>query len=89
MDKHRAIRELNSTVATIRGDVAYDVDGNEVDYDANAVQSLMDSKAYQDNRKAEYPSIGAQLDMIFHSGLLDGSDWATTIQAVKDKYPKE
>ena len=41
------------------------------------------------NVSGGYPSITEQLDMIFHSGLLDGSDWATTIQAVKDKYPKE
>ena len=89
MNKFDAIRELNPTVVSRVGDTAYDENGNEVNYDADAVQTLIDSKAYQDNRQAEYPSIGDQLDMIFHSGLLDGSDWATTIQAVKDKYPKE
>jgi len=88
MDKHKAIRELNSTVATIRGDVAYDVDGNEVGYDADAVQSLMDSKAYQDSRRSEYPSIGDQLDALFHAGVFP-EDMAATIQAIKDKYPKE
>ena len=89
MNKYEAIIELNPTVVSIVGDTAYDENGNEITYDADAVQSLIDSKAYQDNRASEYPSIGEQLDMIFHSGLLDGSDWATTIQAVKDKYPKE
>ena len=88
MDKHRAIRELNSTVATIRGDVAYDVDGNEVDYDSDAVQTLMDSKAYIDNRKSEYPDIGDQLDDLFKAGAFS-EEMTATIQAVKDKYPKE
>ena len=88
MDKHRAIRELNSTVATIRGDVAYDVDGNEVDYDSDAVQTLMDSKAYIDNRKSEYPDIGDQLDDLFKAGAFS-DEMTATLQAVKDKYPKE
>ena len=88
MDKHTAIRELNSSVVTIRGDVAYDVDGNEVSYDTDAVQTLMDSKAYIDNRRSEYPEIGEQLDMIFKSGVLNDTDWAIKIQSIKDKYPK-
>ena len=44
-----------------------------------------DAKAYQRNRKAEYPSIEDQLDDIYHNGI-DG--WKTTIKATKDKYPK-
>ena len=37
-------------------------------------------------RQNSYPSIQEQLDDIFHNGI-DG--WKATIQAVKDKYPKE
>ena len=37
-------------------------------------------------RQNSYPSIQEQLDDIFHNGI-DG--WKETIQAVKDKYPKE
>ena len=40
---------------------------------------------YADKRVAEYPSIGDQLDKIYHSGI---AGWKTTIKAVKDKYPK-
>jgi len=43
---------------------------------------------YKNNRKDEYPSIGDQLDALFHAGLFD-SDMTAKIQAVKDKYPKE
>lgn len=88
MIKEEAIYQLNSSVVTIRGDVAYDADGNEVTYDNAAVEALVASKEYIDNRLAEYPSIGDQLDMIFKSGVLDGSDWAAAIQAVKDAHPK-
>lgn len=46
-------------------------------------------RSYDKKRSYEYPTLGDQLDMIFKSGVLDGTEWATTIQAVKDKYPKE
>ena len=49
------------------------------------LQALWDAKMYQHNRAEEYPSIEDQLDDIFHNGI-DG--WKTTIQAIKDKYPK-
>jgi len=35
----------------------------------------------------QYPSIGDQLDMIFHAGL-GGDEFQAAIQAVKDAYPK-
>ena len=87
MTKHEAIYQLNSTVVTIRDDTAYDVNGNEVSYDADAVRTLVDSKAYIDNRVNEYPSIGDQLDMIFKAGL-GGDEFQAAIQEIKDKYPK-
>jgi len=40
---------------------------------------------YQQDRK--YPSVGDQLDMIFHAGL-GGDEFQATIQAVKDAHPK-
>lgn len=52
------------------------------------MQADFDAQQYQRNRQAAYPSIGDQLDMIFKSGVLDGSDWAAAIQAVKDAHPK-
>ena len=88
MNKFEAIKELNPTVVSRVGDTAYDENGNEVAYDADAVQTLMDSKAYIDSRKNEYPSIGDQLDALFHAGAFP-DDMAAQIQAVKDKYPKE
>lgn len=42
---------------------------------------------YRDNRKVEYPSIGDQLDALFHAGVFP-PEMAAQIQAIKDKYPK-
>jgi len=49
------------------------------------LQADYDAKAYQRSRTEEYPSIEDQLDDLYHNGI-DG--WRTTIQAIKDKYPK-
>ncbi len=42
---------------------------------------------YQRQRAPEYPSIGDQLDALFHAGVFP-PEMAAKIQAVKDKYPK-
>jgi hypothetical protein len=42
---------------------------------------------YQRRRAQEYPSIGDQLDALFHAGLFP-PEMAATIQSIKDKYPK-
>jgi hypothetical protein len=36
---HEAIYKLNPSIVTICGDVAYDADGNEVEYDKAAVEA--------------------------------------------------
>jgi hypothetical protein len=41
---------------------------------------------YQILRKDSYPSIEAQLDVLYHEGY-DG--WKTMIKQIKDKFPKE
>jgi len=38
-------------------------------------------------RKFEYPSIGDQLDALYHAGAFP-ADMAAKIKTVKDKYPK-
>ena len=85
MNLHEAIYQLNPTVVTIRGDVAYDQNETVVEYDLAACEALIAANAYKDQRAAEYPSIVDQLDVIFHGGL---DVWKEQIQAIKDKYPK-
>lgn len=87
MNLHDAVFNLNSNVVTIRGNVAYDINDNEVTVDWDAAQALADSKAYIEKRVMEYPAIGDQLDALFHAGVFP-DDMAAQIQAVKDKYPK-
>ena len=85
MRKQEAIYKLNPTVVTIRGDDAFDADGNPVTYDETAVQAYIDANAYKGLRQAKYPSIPDQLDTLYHSGL---DAWKAQIKTVKDKYPK-
>lgn len=42
---------------------------------------------YVYERREAYPSIGDQLDALFHAGVFP-ADMASKIQAVKDKFPK-
>lgn len=42
---------------------------------------------YMTNRIKNYPSIGDQLDMIYHAGL-GGDEFQAAIAAVKAQYPK-
>ena len=85
MIPHRAIYKLNPSITTIRGDIAYDADGNEVAYDKSAVQAYIEANEYKDKRASEYPSFADQFDTIFHEGI---DAWKTKIQDVKNKYPK-
>ena len=41
---------------------------------------------YQRQRAREYPSYADQFDQIYHEGV---DAWKATVQAVKDKYPKQ
>jgi hypothetical protein len=52
------------------------------------VQAAYDAQEYARSRALEYPSIGDQLDMIYHNGD-GGATFQAAIKAVKDKYPKE
>mgnify|MGYP005993783961 FL=1 len=54
---------------------------------ATAADAIPDP-TYQENRVAEYPPIGDQLDALYHAGAFP-DEMAATIKAIKDKYPKE
>jgi len=84
---HEAIYKLNPSVVTIRGETAYDADGNEVAYDKAAVQAYVDAHAYIAKRASEYPSIGDQLDALWKGGA-EAEAMLAKVQAVKNKYPK-
>ena len=88
MDKHSAISKLYPNVAVIRGDVAYDKDGQEVTYDNNAVEALVASEAYKEKRAAEYPPYTDYLDGIVKGDNAQVQAYIDACLAVKNKYPK-
>jgi len=46
-----------------------------------------DKAKYQRDRAEAYPSIGEQLDLIYHAGI-GGDAFQAAIKSVKDKHPK-
>jgi hypothetical protein len=88
MRKHDAIYKLYPSVVTIRGDVAYDKDEQEVTYDNNAVEALVASEEYKDLRAKEYPSFTDYLDGIVKGDNAQVQAYIDACLAVKAKYPK-
>jgi len=88
MNKHEAIYKINPTVVTIRGDEAFDAEGNAVTYDEAAVQAYIDAHAYISKRQAEYPSFIDYLDGVVKGDQAQIDKYIADCQAVKAKYPK-
>ena len=57
----------------------------EVEAEIEKLKEEYDNLEYQRLRKKEYPTIENQLDLLYHQGY-DG--WKSTIDEVKNKYPK-
>jgi L-ascorbate metabolism protein UlaG (beta-lactamase superfamily) len=85
---------LYNTASDVRGIVwkdghtTTDAENSAIDAEVIRLQAEYDAQDYARSRKAEYPSIGDQLDMIYHNGD-GGVTFQAAIKAVKDKYPKE
>ena len=88
MNKHDAIRAVNPSVVTIRGDDAFDADDNPITYDAVAVQAYIDAHAYIAKRQAEYPNVIDYIDGVVKGDQEQINKYIADCQAVKAKYPK-
>ena len=88
MNKHQAIYATHPSIVTIRGDDAFDADGNPVTYDKIAVQAYIDAHAYIAKRQAEYPPFTDYLDGIAKGDQAQIDKYIADCQAVKAKYPK-
>jgi hypothetical protein len=88
MTNHDAIYALNPNVAVMRGDIAYDADGNEVEYDKDAVQAYVDAHAYIAKRASEYPPMTDYLDAIVKGDQAQIDKYIADCLAVKAKYKK-
>ena len=91
---HPAIRKAYPDVVIIDDDSgAYDKDNKKITLEQSkidAARAELDAEyakvKYQDDRRAEYPDWGTQLDYIYHNGI---DKWKTDIvDPVKKKYPK-
>jgi hypothetical protein len=89
MTKHEAIYALYPNVAVIRGDEAFDEQGNTVAYDEQVVSDKVASMAYISKRAAEYPNFLDYLDGIVKGDQLQIQAYIDACIAVKTKYPKE
>lgn len=88
MMRHEAVKKLNQNVVTIRGDEAFDAQGNPVAYNEAAVQAEMQANAYIAKRAAEYPPITDYLDGVVKGDQAQIDAYIAACQAVKAKYPK-
>ena len=59
----------------------------DIEAEIDRLKAEHERTEYQRQRKLEYPSIGDQLDALFHAGAFP-PEIAEKIQSVKDKYPK-
>jgi hypothetical protein len=55
---------------------------------ANELEAEYDAQEYARSRKAEYPEIADQLDMIYWDGINETTTHKDAIDAIKTKYPK-
>ena len=92
---HTAIYKAYSGIVVMIDDDlgAFDKDNNKISLDQSKIDAArveLDAEyakvKYQDDRRAEYPDWGTQLDYIYHNGI---DKWKTDIvDPVKKKYPK-
>ena len=88
MTKHEAIYAVTPTVVTIRGDEAFDIDGNPVAYDETAVQAYINANSYKDKRAMAYPPLTDYLDGIVKGDAAQVQAYIDACLAVKQEFPK-
>jgi hypothetical protein len=88
IDINSGIFKLYPQVTVIRGETAYDADGNEVAYDKAEVQAYIDAHAYIAKRAAEYPPITDYIDGVVKGDQAQIDKYIADCLAVKAKYPK-
>jgi hypothetical protein len=91
IDIPQTILKLYPQVTKIVGfenPIAYDAEGNKVEYDETAVQAYIDAHAYIAKRQAEYPPMTDYLDGVAKGDQAQIAKYIADCQAVKTKYPK-
>jgi hypothetical protein len=88
MRLHEAIYQLNPTVVTIRGDIAYDINEQIVEYNLAEAEALVTANQHKEKRASEYPPITDYLDGIVKGDQAQVQKYIDDCLAVKAKYPK-
>ena len=89
IDKATAIKSLQANAEfVIRGDEIEWLSSDITQPTDDEINTEIARLQILENRKVSYPDIGDQLDDLFHAGAFS-TEMTATIQAVKDKYPKE
>ena len=76
-----------SVARKINADMLAEVEMSQEEFEEKMAVQREAQLNYKQRRVREYPSIGDQLDDLFHSGAFS-SEMRAKLQAVKDKYPK-
>jgi hypothetical protein len=85
---HEIIFKLNPSIVTMRGEEAFDENGNSVQYDKAAVEAYAKSQEYIAKRRAEYPPVTDYLDGLVKGDQEQIDKYIADCLAVKAKYPK-
>ena len=84
----QAVYTLYPQVVKTVEDEAFDVNGNKVEIDMDAVNAWVDPNAYKSKRASEYPPITDYLDGVVKGDQAQIDKYIADCQAVKAKYPK-
>lgn len=84
----QAIYALYPNIVRMSENIAYDKDGNIVEYVESVVQDYIDAHAYIEKRSSEYPPITDYLDGIVKGNQAQIAKYIADCLAVKAKYPK-
>ena len=89
-----AIRNIYSSVVTVRGDEAFDdsdvrvtLDETLITAEVTRLQGIYDSQEYARNRKAKYDLLN-QDELRFDDLENNTTTWVDSINAIKAEYPK-
>jgi|TARA_R100001530_G_scaffold103961_1_gene72362 hypothetical protein len=92
---HNAMYNSHPSVASIRGNECFDIDGNPVAVDQSAyeaevarLQAEYDSQEYARLRASAYAPIGDQLDMQYWDEVNGTTTWTDHVAEIKARFPK-
>jgi len=93
IEKHEAIKSLNPNAEFAIRDgviewITSPISDADIDAEMQRMQADYDSKQYQRDRAAAYPSLEEQADMQYWDAVNGTTAWVDAVAAVKAQYPK-